>query len=321
MILKFYYIDYLDLPLGIHDVKYKDLYLLKYDIVELFLNSEEYIYLVEVDLNDPETSFEKCKQEGFRCSRINILEKYSLLDLSTYYNIGVKKVIIDSSDSIDSQNNRFIKFINALNNSDIELYFSSHFINNASSNDNIDLLNLYFIYGKKMSYDESAIDFASKYGNIKSLNWWLSSGLELKYSEKSLEYFYCEEEDAVKILSWWFESGLEIKYNDKFIENLSMRKYLKALDKLVSYGFKILCTDKILDHASSHGYCKVLDWWLKSGIELSYTEQSIDSAISLRNEKILKWWINSGLELKYTKAFVLSSQEWLKQIDILDYFK
>ncbi|AGC02135.1 ankyrin repeat protein [Acanthamoeba polyphaga moumouvirus] len=315
MILKFYFKSYYNLPLGIYAVEYNDLYLLKTDITEILWCFEEYIYLVEVDLNDSGTTFRKCIQEGFICNKFNILKKYSLLNISTYNNIGIKKVIVDP---YVFEDNKFINFIHMLNESNIELYFSSWFMCNASANGYVNLLDLYFIYGNKISYNENAMDFASQNGNIKSLDWWLNSGLELKYSDKSFDYLLRNEEFIINTLNWWFESGLEIKYSEEFIKKLSKDRYIRALDLLLLRGFKIICEEIIIDCASSYGHNEVLDWWLNSGVKLNYTEKSIDSAISYRNIKILRWWINSGLKLKYTKAFVIGSREWLKEIGVFD---
>uniref|UniRef100_A0A6G6ADB0 Ankyrin repeat-containing protein n=1 Tax=Borely moumouvirus TaxID=2712067 RepID=A0A6G6ADB0_9VIRU len=317
MILKFYYKYYNELPLGLHKIEFSDLYLLKTNITELTWFFEEYIYLVEVDLNDSETSFHKSKYNEFTCNKFNILEKYSLLDLSTLYNIGIKKVYIDPCELEDD---KYINFIHVLNESNIELYFSDNFMYNASINGHTNLLNLYFIYGNKIPLYGIEIDEASARYNIKSLNWWINSGLELNYTNESFNFYQCNEIKILELLNWWIESGLEIKYNHNFIKKLSDNKCIQVLDFLLSHGFKLECNEIIIDNNSSSGRSEVLDWWLNSGIQLNYTEKSIDSAIGFRNEKILKWWINSGLKLKYTKAFILSSQEWLKEIGIFDYF-
>ncbi|AVL94994.1 hypothetical protein ma608 [Moumouvirus australiensis] len=317
MILKFYYKIYDDLPLGLYEAKHSDLYLLKTNTTELTWCFEEYIYLVEVDLNDPETIFHKSEYDEFRCNKFNILEKYSLLDLSTFNNIGVKKVFISPHNTEDS---KFINFIHVLNESGIELYFSDYFMYHASTRGYTNLLNLYFIYGHKICRNGNEINGSSVYYKIKSLNWWINSGLEFEYSDESFSFYSgIKEKKILKVLNWWINSGLEIKYDNKFIKLLSKNKYIQILDLLLLYKFKIVCDEEIIDHASAYGGVEILNWWLNSGIELNYTEKSIDSIIGHRNEKTLKWWINSGLKLKYTKAFVIGSKKWLKEIGVYHY--
>ncbi|QGR54126.1 hypothetical protein [Moumouvirus maliensis] len=316
MILKFYYKNNNELPLGFYEGEHCDL--LKTNITELIWCFEEYIYLVEIDLNDPKTSFNKNIYDEFICNKFNILEKYSLLDLSTLYNIGVKEILVDPHNSED---NKFINFIHVLNESNIELYFSDHFMYHASINGYTNLLNLYFIYSHKISLTGKEINGASVNCKITSLNWWINSGLELEYSDKSFNFYQrVEEKNILEVLNWWIDSGLEIKYGNKFIKYLSTNKYIQTLDLLLLHGFKIVCDEEIIDHASTYGGVEILNWWLNSGMELNYTEKSIDSIIGHRNEKTLKWWINSGLKLKYTKAFVIGSKKWLKEIGVYHHF-
>jgi hypothetical protein len=134
----------------------------------------------------------------------------------------------------------------------------------ASSENRVDILDKWKKSGKRLDYTVNAMNDASEKGNIEVLKWWKKSGLKLKYTDETMDY--ASENGKIGVLDWWKNSNLELKY-----------------------------TDYAMDIASEHGDIEVLKWWKNSGLKLLYPKNILDSITGDEYEHIRKWWNESGL--------------------------
>lgn len=212
---------------------------------------------------------------------------------------------------------------------------NEHPLDNASKNNNIQVLDWWIKSGAQLPYSSCSIDTASEKGFIDILNWWLNSGLQLKYT-------YLAIDNAIKnchidVLKWWINSGLELKYRNAinyayrlpdFIELFSIvyehklySKYdriqlirtmaedgnIKYLELLKITEDDFPCIDqRILDYASKNGHVNVLTWWIEHNFPIKYSVIALYYASYNGHLNVLEWWKNSGLELKYDNNYLKS---------------
>ncbi|AFX92777.1 putative ankyrin repeat protein [Megavirus courdo11] len=233
------------------------------NIKNLF-NRGIYLYVVDVDLNDSETSFEKLRNT-YLSNKIYIKQKYSLADIMTYEMFDLGEI----------EDNQYI-------------------VDNCSMSNNLEQLSILLSLGKNMHYTEASMDIASKNGCVDILDYWFHSGFELKYSRDAIEY--ASEQGHVNVLDWWINSGLELKYRHWSIDHASALGRLNVLDWWINSGLELKYTEYSMDRAAN---IDVLNWWINSGLELKYSENAIINSSYANHINGLNWWINSGLELKY----------------------
>nr|WBF70587.1 putative ankyrin repeat protein [Megavirus caiporensis] len=240
----------------------------KNNIKNLF-NRGVYLYVVDVDLNDSETSFEKL-QHTYLSNKIYIKQKYSLADIMTYE-------IFDLGEIEDNQ----------------------YIVDNCSMSNNLEQLSILLSLGKKMHYTEASMDIASKNGYVDILDYWFHSGFELKYSHDAIEY--ASEQGRDNVLNWWINSGLELKYRHWSIDHASALGRLNVLNWWINSGLELKYSEYTMDRAAN---IDVLNWWINSGLELKYSENAIVNLSYTSNINGLNWWIYSGLELKYPEKII-----------------
>ena len=98
--------------------------------------------VVELPLNDPEFKMIKDRTgDKWRANKIIFKEKYSLLDIETYQKFN----------------------LNILDN--------TYFIDNASENGHVNVLDWWKSSGFDLEYSNDAIDYASENGHVNVLDW------------------------------------------------------------------------------------------------------------------------------------------------------
>ena len=171
------------------------------------------IYLREVILpaDDPEL---KVVKHGifYRANKVILGKKYSLLDITTYHDLGLDAA--SDSRAIDyASEHGLIDVLNKWKSSGLELKYSNRAIDLASEKGCVEVLDWWKYSELELIYSNYAIDLASEYGHIEVLNWWKSSGLELKYSEHAIDC--ASAYGHIEVLNWWKSLELELKYSNK----------------------------------------------------------------------------------------------------------
>ncbi|AEX61887.1 hypothetical protein c7_R824 [Megavirus courdo7] len=147
-------------------------FLHNFDEINKHYSSGKYLYIINVNIDDPEIILYKNK-DHILCNKICIKEKYSLLDPDTY-----------------------IKF-------NLNIEDNEYIIDWCSVFGTISELNNLWDLGINFTYTNNSMDYTE---NVDVLNWWLNSGLELKYTNIAMNLAR-----DTKILQWWLNSGLELK--------------------------------------------------------------------------------------------------------------
>ncbi|AGF85119.1 repeat protein [Moumouvirus goulette] len=281
MNIKFLLFDHENLSFGLNIRKSKFL-LQNINHAENQYLESNFMYVISIDLYDNDTNFEK-NGNGYRydkknineykCDKINVLEKYSLFDSTTYQKFNFNKIII-------------------------------HFIGVNIEFDYINKLKYIYNLGIEIIFLDfkKFIDWSSANNKINVLDWFLTRGFKLKYTDQAIDNIYQNsEEKAMEIFKWWLDSGLKIKYTRLLVDSASVKGYYHLLDTILNSGIKVKYSNFSIDHASQYGKIEVLNWWLNSGLKLKYSNDAIIFASYRGKINVLKWWLNSGLELKYTK--------------------
>ncbi|AGD92635.1 hypothetical protein [Acanthamoeba polyphaga mimivirus] len=242
-------------------------FLHNFDEINKHYSSGKYLYIINVNIDDPEIILYKNK-DYIQCNKIYVEEKYSLLDPDTY-----------------------IKF-------NLNIEDNEYIIDWCSVFGTISELNNLWDLGINFTYTNNSLDYTE---NVDVLNWWLNSGLELKYTNIAMNLAR-----DTKILQWWLDSGLKLIYNEKAMDsastNLHIKEPIKILDWWLNSGLELKYTHIAMDNASN---IKILDWWLNSGLELKYTINAIEISIITQDTDFLDWWLNSELEIKYDKSRII----------------
>ncbi|AGF85120.1 repeat protein [Moumouvirus goulette] len=318
MNLEFYYYDSNELSLGNHQSSYESFFLENKYSSTIHFSHKIYLYVICVNLQDPETSFCKLKNGNYRCNKINILKKYSIIDLSTFSTLNINKIYISIDFTIKFD---YLKYLKIFDNYSYEIEFDKNIVNYASCHREIEFLNWLLQTDKNFIYTELPMNNASQYGKIDVLNWWINSGLELKYTEQSIDYISLNENNEqcyLQVLNWWLNSGLELKYTSHAMDNASGCNCINILNWWLNSGLELKYTSFTMDNTS---IC-VLDWWLNSGLELKYSGTALKNAFYNEDIDSLNWWSNSGLLLKYYKSDIKIIKnkeilEWCKMVGII----
>lgn len=250
-------------------------------------------------LNFNISNLSKVLNEG-GCLNLEILEwckKYDLIQLEDKF---VHKINYD---------------YNSLSNINYETISVPRWMDMASINDCVDVLEWWKKSGLPLIYTKESMDL----GGIKALDWWLHSGLKLIYTRHAIDFAW--DDNHIDKLEWWKKSGLKLKYSNLSIDQASGQGYLKVLNWWEQSDLPLCYTEQTMDRASENNFINVLDWWQKSGLQLFYTEQAMDQASAKGYLNILKWWKQSKLSLKYSEkalnqAFIqdhMNVLEWWTQ--------
>lgn len=161
-------------------------------------------------------------------------------------------------------------------NFDIRMKYSKWSIINASTYDNIPILEWWLYKVRELyphvalKFDECAIDFACSRGHLNILIWWSNFSKETKipmlYSSEAVDL--ASENGHVHILEWWGNHQKQ-------------------------FAFKY--TGKAINCASRNGHLHVLDWWfykfhLHYKNPLLYTIDAIEDALQKDRDDVIRWW-------------------------------
>jgi ATP-dependent Lon protease len=143
--------------------------------------------------------------------------------------------------------------------------YSTESIDNASSNNKINILHWWLDANKKynleLKYTEKSINFASKGGYIECLEWWVNSGLELKYNYNAIDY--ASSEGKIQTLDWWLNAhnklGLKFEYTSNSIDNARLDE--NKLLKLVKWWKQTINSKPKLKFKFTRDFIDYLEVW------------------------------------------------------------
>ena len=167
------------------------------DNIHKFLEFGEYIREVSFPTNNPSFKMIQCiSGDTYRSNMAILGKKYNMFDIKTI------------------------------------LYFKLHmaydFIDSASKNGHIDVLEWFKNSGYKFKYSVNAIKLASQNCHVNVLKWFKNSGYEFKYSADAIDL--ASENGHVNVLEWFKNSGYEFKYSENTIDWLSYNRHVNILE-------------------------------------------------------------------------------------------
>lgn len=223
---------------------------------------------------------------------------------------------------------------------DLILKYTYESIDNASKNNQIDVLNwwlnAHINHGLKLLYTTNAMVIKEK-DRVHILDWWLDAYLKhdlpLKYDFKAMSM--AASHGLIEVLDWFFNAhlkhGLELKYETIAITCASMNNHIDVLDWFLNaylkYDLELKYDNYAIDFACEKNHILVLDWFLnahlKHDLELKYDHKAFDSACSQNHINVLDWFFNNhrkiNLELKYSSNAIDFASR-LRYLGVLDWF-
>jgi hypothetical protein len=182
---------------------------------------------------------------------------------------------------------------------------------------NLDLLKNFGIIIK--DYDRLLLEASSK-NNIHVLNWFYKNNYSMKGYSSIISN--ASKHGHVDILTWWFNSGLEFNYDSNAIDNASLNGHLHVLEWWLNNSrsnnrLKLIYTSNAMDTIN----IDVLNWWKNSGLTLKYRSDILVDKSACTMEscmlkryydvgilympkpiEVVKWWLNSGLPIENHKS-------------------